>query len=77
MPTKRKNKVRLSKKEKVKKEFQVTESSLDFLNDAWNNLPYDVTVEEKIIFIEITERILKAYNKIREVAANEELMKKN
>lgn len=65
------------KKIHPKKDFDLGGTSLDFLTKAWYNLPYDITVEERVIFIEITERILKAYRKIKQVYIEDENLKKN
>lgn len=47
-------------------------SSLETLESAWNNLPHDMTAEERLIFIEIAEKVVKVYHKIKDSNQNQE-----
>lgn len=35
----------------------------DILNETWDDLPYELDVEERASFIELTERLIKSYYK--------------
>jgi len=47
------------------------------LERAWNDLPDDVTFEERILFIELVEKLVKSYRRYRFLHDEEEALSKN
>lgn len=45
------------------------------LNSAWNDLPTDITAEERLLFIEIVARFVKLYDKMEEVYEEDGVLK--
>lgn len=59
------------------KDLFVKEGEMEDLKHAWNNMPEDVTTEEKLIFIEVIEKTIRLYNKCRDLYREEEKMSRN
>lgn len=53
------------KKRKFEVEKKISDDSLNILEQAWDNLPSDMAVDERAMFIELTEKVLKEHNKLK------------
>lgn len=40
-------------------------SLISALHNSWNNLPYDMDIEERLMFIEIAEKAVRMQNRIK------------
>ncbi|OGH11088.1 MAG: hypothetical protein A2857_02935 [Candidatus Levybacteria bacterium RIFCSPHIGHO2_01_FULL_36_15] len=61
---KNRDKIITSLSKKVfKKKFY--DKQLRLLQNAWSNLPEDITLDERTFFIELVEKILKLFNRVR------------
>ncbi len=56
------------KKKKISSSFskqvinvKIGDPGLKILEKAWNNLPYDMGSDEKFVFIEVVEKIVKGF----------------
>lgn len=60
----------------IKEIVDMDKNILDCLKKAWNNLPDDVTSDERMLFIELIEKTLRLYRNAQG-AFNEEDTTKN
>lgn len=44
--------------------------TLDGLEQAWNNLPDDLTQDERVMFFELAEKVLKQYQRNKSSDSN-------
>lgn len=61
--------------------FQVSnhdmDATMETLKSAWKNLPCDFTSEERFIFLEIAEKLVRTYTVLRQYVDEEETRTKN
>lgn len=72
---------KVDKKEKlissklIFKEFGFDKSDIEMIRSTWNNMPEDMTSDERMMFIELVEKTIKVFNNTKQLHNEEE--KKN
>lgn len=62
---KNKNIKRIRILKKFYKENDFSKKDIELLKDAWDNLPQDISTDERVIFIEIAEKVVKNHRKTK------------
>lgn len=56
---------------------QTTSGALETLQGAWNDQSYHMSSDERLLFLEVTERVVKMHDQLKMVFEMEEQMRKN
>lgn len=65
------------KRESSIKNFDFRTSDLSLIRNAWENLPRDVTTEERMMFMEVTEKVLRVNSMIGNIYFDKKKNSKN
>lgn len=69
---------KIDKKEKfissklIFKEFGFDKSDIEMIRKSWNNMPEDMTSDERMMFIELIEKTIKVFYKTKQLYNEEQ-----